>query len=167
MVVEMLEELLNAGFPKETAVQMMNTALVMGREEVMFSTIDMSIFDLYDGTCEFMKVGASTTFIKQNNQVEKISSTSLPIGVLQNLEIETVTRHLSDGDFVIMVTDGVLDALPVEEQELIMETIIGGTNLNNPKEMAHHILEQILEWSGEAPLDDMTVIAVGIWSLEK
>lgn len=167
MVVEMLEELLNAGFPKETAVQMMNTALVMGREEVMFSTIDMSIFDLYDGTCEFMKVGASTTFIKQKDKVEKISSTSLPIGVLQNLEIETVTRRLSDGDFVIMVTDGVLDALPVEEQELIMETIISGTNLNNPKEMAHHILEQILEWSGEAPLDDMTVIAVGIWSLEK
>lgn len=167
MVVEMLEELLNAGFPKETAVQMMNTALVMGREEVMFSTIDMSIFDLYDGTCEFMKVGASTTFIKQKDKVEKISSASLPIGVLQNLEIETVTRKLSDGDFVIMVTDGVLDALPVEEQELIMETIIGGTDLNNPKEMAHHVLEQILEWSGEAPLDDMTVIAVGIWSLEK
>ena len=31
MVVEMLEELLTAGFPKETAIQMMNTALVMGR----------------------------------------------------------------------------------------------------------------------------------------
>ena len=34
MVVEMLEELLGAGFPVKTAVQMMNTALVIGREEV-------------------------------------------------------------------------------------------------------------------------------------
>jgi len=33
--------------------------------------------------------------------------------------------------------------------------------------MAHYILEQVLEWSGEAPLDDMTVLVVGIWSLEK
>lgn len=167
MVVEMLEELLGAGFPKETAIQMMNTALVMGREDVRFSTLDMSVFDLYDGSCEIMKVGASTTFIKYKDHVERISSTSLPIGVLQDLEVETITRQLSDGDFIIMVTDGILDALPVGEQEVLMEAIISGTNIYNPKELAHHILEQILEWSGEVPLDDMTVLVVGIWSLEK
>ncbi len=44
MVVEMLEELLEAGFGVKTAVQMMNTALVIGREEVRFSTIDVSLF---------------------------------------------------------------------------------------------------------------------------
>ncbi|MEG1504975.1 MAG: SpoIIE family protein phosphatase [Lachnospiraceae bacterium] len=167
MVVELLEELLDAGFPKETALQMMNTALVMGREEVRFSTVDMSVFDLYDGSCEFVKAGASITFVKHQNKVERISSTSLPLGVLQQLEVESVKRQLMDGDFVIMVTDGVMDALPVAEQEMLMDTIIGGTEICNPRELAHHILEQILEWSGEAPLDDMTVLVVGIWSLEK
>lgn len=167
MVVEMLEELLNAGFQKETAVQMMNTALVMGREDIRFSTLDMSILDLYNGMCEFMKVGASTTFIKYRDRVERIHSTSLPIGVLQNIDIDIVQRQLSDGDFVIMMTDGVLDALPVGEQDFLMDTIIGGTDMNNPKELAHHILEQVLEFSGETPLDDMTVLAVGLWSLEK
>ena len=48
-----------------------------------------------------------------------------------------------------------------------MEMIIGGTKANNPKEMAHYILEQVLEWTGEEPLDDMTVAAAGIWKLEK
>ena len=43
MVVEMLEELLGAGFPVKTAVQMMNTALVIGREEVRFCTV-MSLY---------------------------------------------------------------------------------------------------------------------------
>ena len=66
-----------------------------------------------------------------------------------------------------MVTDGVLDALPVGEQEVIMKMIIDGTSITNPKEMAHHILEQVLECSGEIPLDDMTVMVVGMWSLEK
>ena len=46
-----------------------------------------------------------------------------------------------------------------------MSMFIGGTGMNNPKELAHHILEQVLEWTGEEPLDDMTVIAVGIWSV--
>lgn len=167
MVVELLEELLNAGFPKETALNMLNTALVMGREEVRFSTIDMSVFDLYSGKCEFIKAGASMTFIKRADKVDCIKSTSLPIGVVSKLEFDKEEHQLKDGDVVVMVTDGVMDALPVGEQEFLMRMIIEGTRKNNPKEIAQHILEQVLECSGEVPMDDMTVLAVGIWSLEK
>lgn len=167
MVVELLEELLNAGFPKETALNMLNTALVMGREEVRFSTIDMSVFDLYNGKCEFIKAGASMTFIKRADKVDCIKSTSLPIGVVSKLEFDREEHRLEDGDVVIMVTDGVMDALPVGEQEFLMRMIIEGTQKNNPKEIAQHILEQVLQCSGEVPMDDMTVLAVGIWSLEK
>lgn len=165
MVVEMLEELLEAGFPVKTAVQMMNTALVIGREEVRFSTIDVSLFDLYSGTCEFVKAGASTTFIKRKDAVEKICSTTLPIGVLQDIEIDIVTKSLASGDYVIMVTDGIMDALPVGEQDALMSTFILDSNIVNPKEMAHHILGQVLEWTGEVPLDDMTILVVGMWKL--
>ena len=55
LVVELLEELLEAGFPEKTAIQMINTTLVMGREEIHYSTIDMSVFDLYTGECELIK----------------------------------------------------------------------------------------------------------------
>lgn len=166
-VVELLEELLDAGFPKETALQMLNTALVIGREEVRFSTIDMSVFDLYTGKCEFVKAGASMTFVKRAEGVECVKSESLPIGVVSKLELSTVVRELSDGDVVVMVTDGVMDALPVGEQEFLMKMIIEGTQKTNPKELAQHILEQVMECSGEIPMDDMTVLTVGIWSLEK
>ena len=165
MVVDMLEELLEAGFPARTALEMMNTALVIGREEIRFSTIDVSIFDLYEGTVDILKAGASTTFIRHKNGVERICSTNLPLGVVQDLEIQSVHKHLQDGDFVIMITDGIMDALPVGEQEFLLDTIIGGTELNNPKEMAHHILEQVLEWTGQEPMDDMTVLVVGIWRI--
>lgn len=163
LVIELLEELLEAGFPEKTAIQMINTTLVMGREEIHFSTIDMSVFDLYTGMCEFIKAGASSTFIKQKDTVEHLSSTSLPIGVLHTIEIDSVKRQLGDGDFIVMVTDGIMDALPVGEQDILLETIIQGTAISNPKELAHHILEQVLNWTGEPPTDDMTVLAVGIW----
>ncbi len=65
-----------------------------------------------------------------------------------------------------MMTDGVMDALPVGEQDFLMQMIVEGTNINNPKEMAHHILEQVLECSGKVPLDDMTVVVIGIWTLD-
>lgn len=164
MVVEMLEELLGAGFPVKTAIQMMNTALVIGREEVRFCTVDVTLFDLYEGTCEFVKAGAAATFLKRQGEVEIIRSATLPIGVLQDIEIDTETRRLESGDYVIMVTDGVMDALPAGEQDVLMCTFIQDTDILNPRELAHHILGRVLEWSGEVPLDDMTVLVAGLWS---
>lgn len=162
-VIELLEELLLAGFPEKMAVQMINTTLVMGREEIHYSTVDMGIFDLYDGTCEFVKAGASSTFIKRKDGVERLTSTSLPIGVVHKIELESIECQLEDGDFVIMMTDGVLDALPVAEQDVLLSTIIGGSDLDNPREMAQHILKQVMNWTGEAPQDDMTVLVAGVW----
>ena len=163
LVIELLEELLEAGFPEKTAIQMINTTLVMGREEIHYSTVDMTVFDVYTGECVIIKAGASSTFIRKKDGVEHLSSTSLPIGVMNRIEIDSVRRKLEDGDFVIMVTDGVLDALPVGEQDILLETIIQGSEISNPKEMAHHVLEQVLAWTGKEPADDMTVLAVGIW----
>ena len=165
MVVEMLEELLEAGFPVETAVQMMNTALVIGREEVKFCTLDVCLFDLYRGSCEFVKAGAAATFIKKKDKVEKIVSTTLPIGVIQNIEIDREVCDLESGDYVVMVTDGVLDALPAKEQEEQMIDIIQNTNIVNPTEFARSILSEVLKYSGEMPLDDMTILVIGLWGV--
>lgn len=163
MVVEMLEELLEAGFPVKTAIQMLNTALVIGREEVHFSTIDVSIFDLYSGKCEIVKAGGATTFIKRKDGVEEVTSVALPIGVLQDIEIDAKEVELDAGDFVIMVTDGVMDALAAAGQEELMKTVIEESDIQNPRELAHFIMGKVLEASGVVPADDMTILVVGIW----
>lgn len=167
MVVELLEELLDAGFLKHTALQMLNTALVTGREEVKFSTVDMCVFDLYNGKCTFTKAGAALSFIKSSEGVTSIKSTSLPIGVISDLHIDETESQLKDGDYIIMITDGVMDALPVGEQEVLLKMMIEGNTKTNPKEMAEHLLGQVLECSGEIPMDDMTILVVGLCSLEK
>ena len=64
-----------------------------------------------------------------------------------------------------MVTDGVMDALPVGEQEAQIGRYLCELSSQNPKEMAHHILEQVLAWTGREPADDMTVIVVGMWEI--
>lgn len=165
MVVEMLEELLKAGFPRKTALSMMNTALVMGREEICFSTIDLSIFDLYTGECEFMKAGAAVTFIRKADRMEHIYSECLPLGVVQNQEVSESKKNLEAGDIVVMVTDGVLDMLPFGEQERLLDLIIQGTKIENPRELAHYILEKVLELGNSRPTDDMTVLVAGIWEV--
>ena len=162
-VVDLLEQFLEAGFSKETAVKMINSALVLRDQGKTFSTIDISSIDLYSGVCEFLKIGAATSFIKRGNWVEAIMSTSLPAGVFQQTDYEKTCRKLYDGDMVIMVTDGVLDVLPVEHQEKLRKDIILEHQTNNPKELADYILSRVRQYKSGRFLDDMTVLVMGIW----
>lgn len=165
VVVETLEELLKAGFEKEAALSMINTALVMGREEVSFSTIDMVCFDLYSGNCQFLKAGAATTFIKKKDGIIHVSSSSLPLGVVQGQRPDVVSHKLESGDIIVLVTDGVLDALPYGRQEELMDLLIQGTTIENPMELSHYLLEKVIELSTDTPHDDMTILVAGIWQV--
>lgn len=162
-VVELLEQFIEAGFRKESAVKLINSILVLKSEEQAFSTIDMSVLNLYTGECEFIKIGASTTFIKRDSWVEVINSNTLPVGVLNQVDYEAVTRTLHDGDFIIMVTDGVVDCIPGEEKEKFLQEFILDLRMNNPKEIANAVLNQALELNQWVPKDDMTVLAAGFW----
>lgn len=163
-VVDLLEQFLEAGFSKEAAVKIINSALVLGSDGKTFSTIDISSIDLYSGVCEFLKVGAAASFIKRGNFVESITSTSLPAGIFQQTDVDKTSRKLYDGDMVIMVTDGVLDVLPVEHQEKVMKDIILEHETNNPKELADYIISRARQYKGGRFCDDMTVLVMGIWN---
>ena len=162
MVIDLLEQFLEAGFTKETAVRMINSALIVRSDAQVFSTIDMSSLDLYTGVCEFLKVGASTTFIRRENWVETISSTSLPAGVFHKLDLDCTSKKLYDGDMVIMVTDGVMDALPAAHQESLMKDIIMEHSTENPRELAAYILNRVQQYRNQEPSDDMTVLVMGL-----
>ncbi len=162
-VVELLEQFIEAGFRKESAIKLINSILVLKSEDQTFSTIDMSVINLYTGMCDFIKIGASTTFVKRNNWVEVINSTTLPVGVLNQVDYEAVTKKLNDGDFVIMVTDGVIDCIPGDEKERFLEEFIVDLRINNPKEIANAVLNQALELNHWVPRDDMTVLVAGFW----
>ncbi len=162
MVIDLLEQFLEAGFSKETAVRMINSALILRSDAQVFSTIDIASLDLYTGVCEFLKVGASTTFIRRENWVETISSTSLPAGVFHRLEPDCTGKKLYDGDMVIMVTDGVMDALPAAHQESLMKDIIMEHDTGNPAELASYILGRVRQYREKEPSDDMTVLVMGL-----
>lgn len=162
-IIEKMERLLEAGFRKETAIRMMNSAMVIQGEEGSFSTVDMASMDLYTGMCEFYKIGAAATYIKRGEEVECISSASLPAGIFHQLEIERSSRQLKSGDFVVLVTDGVTDCLQVPMPEETMQEILGSLDTNNPEQMAKQVLERILICTESKVPDDMTVLVAGIW----
>lgn len=163
-VVELLEQFIEAGFRKESAIKLINSILVLRSEEQTFSTIDMSVINLYSGICDIIKIGASTTFIKREDRVETINSATLPVGILNQVDYDVVTKKLYDGNFVVMVTDGVIDCIPGDEKEKFVEEFIKDLRMNNPQEIANAVLNQALELNGWVPKDDMTVLVAGFWA---
>lgn len=165
-VIEMMERFLEAGFGKETAVQMVNGALVTAGEEQVMSTLDICDIDLYTGNCEFVKVGAACTYIKRGRLVDRISAQSLPLGVFGQISPEIQTRTLLSGDYVIMLSDGVLEALSEGIGEQVLPEIIGRMEYRNPGEIANQILAYAIGQSRGRIRDDMTVLVAGIWDQE-
>lgn len=163
-VMSLLEQMIEAGFKAEMAIKLINSSLVLKSDKQTFSTIDLSIINLFTGICEFIKIGAAATFIKREDWVETITSTTLPIGMFGNVDYDTVTKKLYNGDIIIMVTDGVLDCIPDDDKEGYMEKLIMEINSNNPQEIANRILDKALVMSNYIPKDDMTILITGIWT---
>lgn len=162
-LVEVLESLIEAGFRKESALRLMNTLFVMSYEGKKFTTLDMTAIDLYSGKCEMVKNGAAATFIKKRDRVETVSQGALPMGIDMEAEPEVTETELMDGDMVVMVSDGIIDAFPGDNKEFYVENIIENNTSNNPSDVANQILMQALSRNAREASDDMSVLVAGIW----
>ena len=163
MVVDLLQKFIEAGFSKETAIKLMNSAMVLQGENNIYSTLDYATIDLYDGTMELVKIGGATTFIKRGEEVECIEEGTLPTGVDIRMEIESTKKQLQSGDFLVMVTDGVIEYLHVREPQNTMADIISMARGDNAGVLAQTILDQVMQRTGGYAMDDMTVLVTGIW----
>ncbi len=162
--IELLEEFIESGFHKDLAIKIINSVLVLKSTVDSFSTLDICTIDNYSGAAEFLKIGASSTFLLRNDEVQVIKSTTLPMGILNDIDVEMVVKKLKDNDIVVMVTDGVLElgAYAIDREEWIIQALL---NLNScvPEEIANNLLNLAKQKSGGRIKDDMTVLAARIW----
>lgn len=163
LVLDLVERFLEAGFSMETAIRMMNSAMVLKGEADLFSTVDLCNIDLYNGKASFFKIGAAASFLKREGEVSCFSSKSLPVGVGNNPEIDREEMTLKNGDFVVMVTDGVLEYLHVPKPEETMREIIESIDCRHPGVLVKKIMERILLFTGGKVQDDMTILAACVW----
>jgi stage II sporulation protein E len=164
--ISLLEKFIEAGFDKHLVIQTLNSILALRSAEEMFSTVDIMFLDKFTGETEFIKIGSCATFIKRGNEVEIIESSSLPIGILEDIEADIHERKLKNGDFVILVTDGVLECFE-KDKEIEFSRLISEIDTRNPQDMAEALIKKCLELCDNTPKDDMTILVSKIWKKYK
>ncbi len=161
-VVLNLEKLLNSGFEEERAVKLINSYLLVSKQEDNFATIDAMIFDQQTGKTNFIKIGSCPTFIGTKDEgTVTIESNNLPVGIVGEINIETKQRILKKGNIVVMVTDGIIDAQTEKKEDAIKEVIAAVKN-TSAQRLADIILQESVDINFGITKDDMTVIVARV-----
>ena len=166
LAVDLIESFIESGFSKSTAINTVNSIMTMKfNEDEKFTTMDLSLVDLYTGEAEFIKLGGVVSFIKNGSKVRAIKSNTLPFGILDSIDINPEKIKLNHGDIIISMTDGVLDIDKnnVGNYSWLMEYLKYADN--NPSALSRDILEKATVLSGGIVRDDMTVLVSKIYSV--
>lgn len=155
MTTGIISKLSKAGLGFNSSLKIANSALLIKSGEESLATLDITCVDMFTGKTEFLKAGASSTFVKKGSRIIKVNTPSLPIGILTNVEFSSSDIILSDGDWILMVSDGA-----ISEGDKWIEFELNNYQGNDPEELANHIVDMAEKRKNNSPDDDITAIAI-------
>ena len=102
-----MSKLLASGFSVAAAIKVANAALILKDGDECFSSLDLLVFDPFSGQTDFFKAGATCSFVKRKNKINRVELSSTPIGILESTDFAATSLLLSEGDVVLLLSDGV------------------------------------------------------------
>lgn len=160
LTISLIENFYKAGFDNVTIINSVNKLLSLTEEE-NFSTIDLCIIDANKNTYDFIKLGATSGYLKRDKgDVEVITSSGLPVGVLEEIHPHITRKLISPFDMLVFVSDGVTDSF---EDKLDISDYIAHSDTINPVTLSQQILDKAISLNGGVACDDMTVVCVRVF----
>lgn len=161
--INLLQQILQSGLDEGLAIKTVNTVLSLRSTDEIFATVDLALVDLHDADTKFLKIGSAPSFIRRGTTVTSVSASNLPIGILDEIEVDVVSESLKAGDLLVMITDGIYEAgTDVENRDQWLKRIIRDIETEDPQEVADLILEQVIRSLYYQIPDDMTVVVARV-----
>ena len=154
----LIENFYKAGFDNDIIISSVNKLLNLHKDDI-FSALDVGVLDLKNGICDFIKMASPVTFIVSSEEVKKVESSSLPLGIVDDVGPLVKKEVISAGDYIVVVSDGISDSF--EDDEMFKEELLS-LNGKNPQELADQLLERALSRNKGYAVDDMTCVIIKI-----
>jgi stage II sporulation protein E len=161
--LQLLKKILQTGIEEKLAIKSVNSVLTLRTNDEIFSTLDLAVIDLQDASAKFLKIGSSPSFVKRGDKILTIQSSNLPIGIIDDFEVDVVGEQLKAGDLLIMMSDGIFEGPKhVENHDVWMKRKIREIQTDDPQAVADLIMEEVIRTRGGHIEDDMTVVVAKI-----
>lgn len=158
---KLMETLSKNGVDQEDIFRVVNRALITAEEETVVG-MDVVTVDLKSGICECFKAGAAPTYILRNGIVYEIGSDTLPVGILEEVDLRHTRCNLLRGDYLILVSDGIIG----NDRKWLSEYLNRMPPPTDCLSLAEEILSEAKR-AGRNKEDDITVLAVQIQEATK
>ena len=161
--LDMLQQLLRSGLDEKLSIKTVNSVLALRSTDEMFATVDLALVDLQTAHTRFVKIGSTPSFVKRGTDVITITANNLPVGILEEIEVDVISRTLKPGDLLIMMSDGIYEApRHIENRQAWMKRILSELETDDPQEVADLLLERVIRQHSGQIVDDMTVLVARI-----
>ena len=117
-----------------------------------------------DGEIETVNAGHLPPLLIKNGITSEIDHAGLPLGMFCEAEFTSQKVKLSDGDSLLLFTDGVTEAVNNNGNEFGSGRLcdaINGFDFTHPKELISRCADELMNWRGAAERnDDLTMLAL-------
>lgn len=133
-----------------------------------FVTLALCLLDRDSDTLTIVNAGHMPPIIRRSNGDVETAGTEesgVPIGILNDFPYQSFSTTLGPGDVVVLYTDGINEAMNVQNEQLTSQAILDEI-LNCPIKTPDGIGEQIRKLANahmgfRQPIDDMCLVCIG------
>ena len=155
--INLIKSLYKAGFDHLTVLRSVQ-ALLKTRQKEEFNAVDIAVIDTFTGEVDVIKQGAREGYVITPDGLEEIACGSLPLGIVEEVVPVTEVKKLTTRDFIVLLSDGIIDGLGKERLEEILSKI----DTRNPDDICSIVMDNVVSFVGE-DRDDCSIICARLF----
>ena len=161
-----LKALSTVGLEMSEIAARINNIIYGNTEADQYISLFMAIFSAKDMTLTYVNAGHNPPILKSGTDIQLLEEGGMILGAFKDAEYQQSTISLSKGDFLLIYTDGITEAMDEKENEFGEERIIEilhQKSESSVETITSQIIDSVrLYTESESCSDDMTLMAVKV-----
>lgn len=130
---------------------------------VRFTTAFFAELDPLTGEIVYINAGHNVPILrKKTGAIERLEEGGLPVGIFAGTSYQTATTRLEGGDYLVIFTDGIVEAVNARNEEYDESRLLALVNRYSavaPADLLRSLLAELDQFVGNTPQhDDMTCL---------